>query len=531
MRKVKVKGSTATGMSIIDVALKLKKQDPTLSFEESKEKAKSQVKARKESEKKITGARQILEYGKGGKLKNTVLKKLLGERMGGMVSGVIRTKASEEAAAATIIGQEKERDESIAGMTPKEKSERVAKVEYQKILKKLTQIESEVKQIRSVKVAAPSKEEPVLKSPQHEDAHAALLALGFSKKEAQERLKGATGSTSEELIKHALKSHNAERVPTAQVPVVAEVARASINQPAPTVTPTDPNIHQNEAAAAKAEEERKKAEEQDHADKKKILDELDEIKKHQSGGLIDSLMKMFTGLLAPALALLGTIGTALSAVAAPILAVAAAAYAGYKIGQWLEKKFNLGSHIADFVGKLTGQNAEAERATKSTTFEENSHNTNKALEGSGYKLVSPGTYEGPNKEKVKAADLPPEIKMKIESAHGNKGTINRNAPAVPPATEGVVPTDVPSPTVAPTVTPSVANKIEATSSENEQLKQEASAPVINQVIKNDNRIINRTMQSGGGDGGVGVINVRNSEPSAAGYIGQLFNHPVMRFPL
>jgi hypothetical protein len=535
-------GKTVTGSALTSLALRLMAQDKSLNLDSAKEKAIDQIKAKQAFEKKQQGLRDVLEYGAGGKFKRKVLSKLLGENIGHKVSDLIRNKDTEANAAQQYADNERQRTaKPPKPIEPPKKVENKTSKEFEIILKRLSTIEANVQAIKAVKVEPPKKEEPILKSPHHEDAKAALKGLGYKKHEIDTMLKGATGSTAAELIKSALKiPKKSEKIPTKDVPAVVEATRADVektpphvvnvvrNEPRPSpVTPVPleapPKIEpvantQTEAVAVKKEVMQEKDTEEDRKQKKSILQELDEIKDkiNQSGeGFMGLLSKFF----APIAAFISTGVAALTALA-PILgglaAIAVAAYAGYKIGQWLEDKFHVSEKLVDKFGPQYDNNKVLPSAGKDAL--------NKKLEGTGFTSLGAGKFRDNSGNIVKHDALPPAIKSKLDS-----GVSTVPTPGAAKATNSQ-PSPAPVAVIAKdTATSMASKKVDSASTENAQMKQKpASAPIIHQSI--DNR---KTVTQGGSSSAKPsiVISTRNLEPSVGNYIGSIFNHPVVRFPM
>jgi hypothetical protein len=562
-KKNKRKGRTATGAGIIELALRLKKKDPSLSFEDAKYQASEEIKSKEAFDKKRQGLQNKLIYGVGGKTKHSFLTELLGKGLGGAISNKIRVKGLEENMANQLIAHdaEKENEHNDDGGEDSKKSRIESPSDYKQILKKLTAIEASVKAIKAVKVADPAKKEKsdeIIKTPEHEDARAGLEALGYKKNEIDEMLKNAKGTTAQELIKDALKDKNKEKIPVEQVPMAIEAAKKEIEaepihtanmipKTEPTAMPvTSPVVPvpvqkntdeaqadtQKESMEKKTEEKHEEEVAEDKKQKADILKELDDIEKHvEGGGLIGLLSKFF----APMLALLPMISTALAAIA-PILgglvAIAAAAYAGYKIGKWLDDKFHISTKIGEALAPKYENKASAPR-------KELIASTNKKLEGTGYTSQGGGKFTDPSGNTIDIKDLPPNVKAKIGIADDVKPVV-MPVPAAStitsvPAASTITSVPAVASTAAATMVASNAKamasaKIDEASSENTKMKSDAPVPII-QNITNNRPAAQMPQGSSSGGSNIVRINVRNMEPSVGSYVSEIFNHPVLRLPM
>jgi hypothetical protein len=538
--KRKRKTKTATGAALADIAIKLMKNDSTLSFQDAKEKAAEQIKAKQAIEAKQQGLRDQLIYG--GRTKKKVLDFLFGHKIGGFLSNRIKSTSFEESIAKKLAssGDEEKEDfvtDAQAKVESKKKRqqpqaepvspphEAITPSEVKAINTKLNTIESTVKAIKAVKVANPTppKPEPVLKTQEHEDAALGLKALGYKKKEIEEMLKNAAGTTAQEIIKSALKPKKAQRVPVSAVHAAVESVKAEVTgtsipsplTPVPRAT-TDEKIpdSQKEAEDAKRIEAAAEATKKSQKEREEILAKLDEIIKHVKGkGFLDMLADFFKPLLAAVMAPIAEAMAIIAPLLGGLVAIAAAAYAGYKIGQWLDDKFHIHEKVVqgvegmaqDYLG-IASPELSGYAATRTRTQSELQSSINKKLEGTGYKNVGTALYQDASGKQIKASDLPENVKAKI--GYPSTATAKISAPIVASAS---------------------ASKIDSASSDNSSMKAGSSAPVI---VQNDNR---KTIQSSGGGGSgpapIVAITVRNVEPSVSAYVAGIFNHTVLRLPL
>jgi hypothetical protein len=211
----------------------------------------------------------------------------------------------------------------------------------------------------------------------------------------------------------------------------------------------------NAVAVEKQKAESEQENRQEVIDKLKVLDEkLDKIIKKQeedssSGGILGGIASALGGAAAGA----GAASTAarVAGAALPVLGVAAAGAAGYVAGKGIDAGTEAltGRAASDWaasgVGAITGQNEEGNKAARAgeSTFAETKKKKNEQLKGTGYEMVSPGKYKGPDGKIVSAEELPPEVQAKV----GIKPT---GTPATP------IPEPTPAPSTPAATTPSVA---------------------------------------------------------------------------
>lgn len=528
--KILGKGRTATGLSIGELALRLKKKNPDLSFEDAKEEAKKQLKDGNTSISKQRKLRESLEYGIGGKTKHAVMQRLFGRTAGSFLANKIRSKAHEESVANKIIKNDSDFNQphiEEAPVTAKRITAPQGK-EYGDVLKKLSTIETDVKDIKATKVEKPV-EVPVPakaeKSPHHATGMSYLKKAykgRMTKAEMEAAVESTGGDTEQEFMTNLVKSggkggigKKSEKIPTADVPKAVDDVKSAMLTPA-----ANEDKHENaqkEALSGKEEQLKKDRDEKDEKEKKKIEKELDDIKKHLSGGGLLSLIGKFFG---PLLAILPMIGTALAAIA-PVLgglvAIAGAAYAGYKIGQWLDKKFHLGekaSHAVSWAqNKLGLGGPDSIKAWHDNSISK----LNKKLSGTGYTAMGAGQYKDSKGNVVKKINLPPSIKAKLDGVPKTP----KISTTVPPAVKAKI--------SAPATQAMAAAKIDSASTENAGMKSTpVSAPTV--INKIDNRRMAPTPSNGNNTSDI-TIKTRNMEPSVGNYIGSIFNHPVVRLPV
>ena len=576
--------TTSTGISINELALKMKQKDPTLNFKDAKKKA-----------KEYEQAKNVLEYGKGGKLKHKLLQKVLGKHLGSYVADKIRSSVDDDKAA-EIIGSAEHPQVGSESASP------IRSTEIKAILQKLDKIDAKLSAVKAVKVAPPTEKDADPVKPEHyEDATLGLKALGYKKEEITEMLKGAKGTSAQDLIKSALKPKNKEAIPIAAVPGAVDTAKQNVMKaPEPSAAvpeapkpktekkkkePEKPkNIFQhfypkikskaltkvfgqslgsyindrttkpkiapeqkdepvksdktqqkildkvtvleNLALSEKSQkglniastpeptpvaqkstlevmpDEQKEARdtsnlETDRAQKKKeseerkkILDELDEIKNKVGNGL----MGLFDKFILPILPFLSTI-------LAPVLAAAAVGALIYKGTQWLLKKMG---YTGETLGKFfSPQDEQVEALNAKHAPDEGKVMVQNKIQGTGFTALGAGKYKDQKGNVLNKAQLPPDVKAKLD-------TNKIGADQLRPNDKG-----------------SVSGKIQRVNQENAELKSaDKDSPPI--VINNNTTQASPPAPAPQNQPNTMVVNVRNTEPSQGSYIGSIFNHVVAR---
>ena len=500
----KKSGKTPTGSAINELAQRLRRQDRSLSFEDAKMTAREQIKAKDALVSRQAKLRESLELGIGGKYKRAVFRGLLGQNLGDKVSSLIRSKSQDQSTSDKLLDIQDKLNPKESKQEKNSTYENLSKSsEYKTILKKLISIEAEVKSIKAVKIADPEKkkpEEPILKSPHHEDASAGLMALGYKKAEVDEMLKNAKGANAGDIIKDALKKKNHEKIPVQEVPQAVDKVKAEI-------TP------QAEAAEAKVETEHKTEVIEDKKEKKKILEELESIKKKVSGGGLLTLLGALIGALLikyykPIMEFLEPIGAFIKKVWDGFIKPAIDMLG--KFGQWIGDKLHLGD-----TGSAT---LETEASVQPMEVANHIAGINERLKGTGYELKGAGKYTTPEGKTVGVTELPDSIRDKVDRNWRGKG--------VAPTTK---PMATPIAAVATAPASQAAMRVNSVSTQNADLRADAAAepaPVI--INAPTTNVVPPAQSSGGGDI---LISTRNSEPSQESYIGSLFNHPAVRLPM
>jgi hypothetical protein len=200
--------ATLTGVSLSELALRIKATDPNKSFSQARNEA-----------KQLQQAQAALSTGGGGTLANAklgLLRKTLGQNLGTKVSRALTSSKTQDKAAQTLINFD-------GG-----KTERVHNTESEATIKALQdQVEKLTKAVKTntaIRVTSEQKPVKVEKKVKEDlsDAVSALKALGFDMKEIKDRLSSLPkGLSTEDQIKHALKP-TTERVKPADIKTVVE---------------------------------------------------------------------------------------------------------------------------------------------------------------------------------------------------------------------------------------------------------------------------------------------------------------------
>jgi tetrahydromethanopterin S-methyltransferase subunit B len=291
-----------------------------------------------------------------------------------------------------------------------------------------------------------------------------------------------------------------------------------------TLKPKDRGASAGIGDQAKAEEARKEDDkkEQDAKEEKKkeeLKKELDGIKETVEKSSRDGLGKIM-GFIGTAIkGLMAVVGPALAALSEmllPIIAVVGAGIAGYKIAKALGAD-KAGAAIASGFGKLTGQDAEANKAAHGNeiSHEEMTKRQNAKLEGTGYTWAGPGKFKDKDGNIVSNDKLPKDVQEKIagkdfqsqdaaltrkEYANSQKGTTQVQSKAKEDAVSQ----------------PSAENK-QLSDSRNKNTTTVVNVPAKQQAPN----VIQSNKDSGG------IIIIRNTEPSVATYVASIFDHPVV----
>lgn len=295
------------------------------------------------------------------------------------------------------------------------------------------------------------------------------------------------------------------------------------------VTPNNDTSGQQLAERGAAQAAAAQSTEASGEDRKMMIDKLDKIlekledMEDGKGGLLKGLLGGLMG------SLLGGIGKMLGPLlrlAGPLAAIAGAGAAGYLVGKGIDAGTEAltGRAASDWaasgVGAVTGQNAEGNAAAKAgeSTFAQSAAITNNKLKGTGYELVAPGKYKGPDGTVVSKNELPMEVQQKIK-------------PGAYPDAQGVVRGKIERPAPTPN---KQEQQVAPLSSENAALKEDKPAQVSVVNAQPQGELPN--MMKAGFDAVLGKLNkstepeyiqVRNDEQSVSTYVASIFDHPVV----
>jgi hypothetical protein len=279
-------------------------------------------------------------------------------------------------------------------------------------------------------------------------------------------------------------------------------------QPAPNAELTNSQKSANEERQQALESESKESQQEFREEIIQKLDKILELVEKNSEGSSSKLK----GLLGGAASMLG--GAAMRRMAAQGLKFAlrriplvAAGLTGYEAGSALTEATGASEAIAGGVGSLTGQNAEANKAVKAG--EESKSDTlsklDKKLEGTGYKALGAGKYQGPDGQIYTRGNLPTDVQQKLGGSQ-----------VTPDARENATPPEPRKKEEAP---------VQQLSDENQQLKREQQqAPVI---VAPQQTNIQSSQQPQQKSDQTTFIQTRNLEPSVATYVASIFDHPVV----
>jgi len=567
------KMTTASGMSINEIALQLKKQNPEISIKDHLQKAKD-----------IKQAEETVKYSGISKGKYNLIRGTLGK--------------SAANKAAKLLADKDQLDQAHSHLKDFEESNKMAEQVGHNgggltpaLEKAIVNINTKVNRIYTLmqgrsakadkesamqKVSAPNGPEPQqaptaaksVVTENHKDAASALKLLGYTKAEIDDMLRDVPAdATTAEMIRAALKAKDsakgrAEKLPVAAVPAaiesvkaelphtdatpaapvvspetlhkpevamaappkmaepVAPVVQAAVPAPMPTAdNSAETDKAQQEAKETKALEDQVRAEKAAAARDAEIEAKLDDIKSKLKGkgfneliaAALGGLVGMVWKLIAPALS---AVTGPLLAGLAQVLAVVAVGVAAYEGAKWLLEK---AGYKGEGLGKLFSSQdkdvAKADAAQKAS-MDASAIKRNAALKGTGYHYEGHGSSYVKNDtgEVVKVQDLPPEVRAKLtpSATQVPASAQTENAPKLGAVT-------VPKSTTAATAISSAAAEAQTADSQ----KTSAAPPV---VVKNDNR--KTVVQKGGGGGGASpIIKLRNDEPSIASMAAQLFDHP------
>ena len=526
--------NTASGSALLNLALRLKSKDPTLSLEDAKGQAKDKLKAMAGFDKQRDKLRSKLELGVGGAAKHKVLGWLFGQKLGGGIANMIRSKKGDESNAQKLIDLEKDRESltgtktSTYGSTDRSwkiPGEEISGNKYKNIMKKLVSIEASIKQLKSSRTLDP-KETAIPTDPHHEDAKAGLQALGFKKHEIEEMLKNAKGSTTEELMKEAMKSKKSEPIPLAQVPAAINVAKSESQEDADKTRKTE-----SAAEAVKADLKEKKG---IHATLDEILKKIKNINSDSSeGGIFDDVMQFLL-----------KIWSALALFRSGITAIAEF-LEGIGLVEVVAALASVGITVGTVLGITAMASHDYHKASDAADAVLNPRGVKRILGENGY--TEAWEIDG---KRVEMRDLTPEQKdlntiattpdkrggtydaamKRIQASPEKYDFRTPEAKAMPAPAAVTSPTTSPVP-VAPAapepemeeVVVSASKRIADASAEKEDMTSTPAA-VINNITNNKSAPVQPSSTLSENM----VLLTRNMEPSLAGYVASIFNHPVAK---
>jgi hypothetical protein len=516
--------STLTGVSLNEMALRIKSQSPGKSYSDARKEAKG-----------LQNARQTLETGGGGVLgnmKSSLLRNTLGENLGGKVSRFLTSDKAKEKAAATLVNFDASKAERVQQAQP-----------VTALAEQVTKLSDAVKQSTAVKVEAPK---AVAKAVREDlsDAVAALKVLGYDMKEIKERLSTLPrGLTTEHQVKHALKSsadrvaaHDAAKVTAAAIkentppPVVtaapttsspAAVDTPSVVSPVKAVRGGIPIDQLSQKKKEDAEGQAKRETEKDEFTwKDKVMGELhrieDGIKRVGSesyiGLIVVALLAALRPFLGPILTVANSIWETVKTVFTSIEKFSS--WATEKIGDLIERltpsgetKNKVGG-VLESVGHAIGKTV-ATVSGEDTTEMDADHERDQTTRANKQKFYDQKYDDGMIESLPKSYDEAVRRKRPywIDDKYEKHNVVQR------PESKAL--------------TSDNATKMEKQSAENSALKDNRTGMVIQPIIQ-PMKETQVAVPSGGGGGGsslLALLDARNSEQSASGYMGMAYDHP------
>lgn len=379
------------------------------------------------------------------------------------------------------------------------------------------------------------------RNPNYEGAHKGLMALGYKKSEATERLKNApAGASEEDLVRHGLgQSISARQVSKPQAQQQIKQLESKTDDPAL-------------AAAEKAQEAADADRKDRQAHQKKVEDDLEEIKKrlHGKGGMIEAILG---GLAAAFLAIKNwfknsILGKIISAITQGIGSLASLIGRGATAAGGLAAR-GLGAlnRATDFAklgkyGKYAKGLAIADAGIRVASGIADIAQGNEATMPEGFDTLDPlawamygGRKIGETINKGTAAlsggmDLSERISRigekpvpGLQPDTRARGIIQRGPTAVAAKPAPVVPATVAA--KSEQQEDQVADK--ADDDKDDLIDAITAGAMATQDVVLDTAKANRTIippPTDSGDPSI-VVKVRNDESSAAGFISDMFNHP------
>lgn len=534
--------NTLMGVSLNDLALQIKRQNPQKSFQQARQDAKS-----------IKDARSTLDTGGGGFLNNvksSLLRKTLGENLGTKASRALTSKATQEKAAQTLINYDDGKAKRQQATEP-----------VMALQQQVGQLTSAVVKGQAEKVDAPPTKVEKKMQEDLTDTISALKVLGFEMKEIKERLSTAPkGMTTEDRIKHALKS-DSERIKVRDAhievqrqieankpPAVAQatpVPASGTNSVTPPASPTPTSTPVNSSRGGVPADQLADKNKQDLKDTEgKNKQEADEKKQNKIlstlHGIQDTLAKSKSE------SLIGLLVVALGALLLPVIKAV-----WEKVKMIWDAVSNVVKGVVDKVKGIWDRNFSQDKnslnmkrgkrdqalqdaAERASTPEEAERlrkqiQTNRELDAndddnlanakkqgfptSAAEAIQQGKYTYKtfnNGIETDVALTPEQLKQAGLTPKGQaKG---KNTASVPAAASS---------------SSDKAAAMEKSSDERTSMTTAASAPsVIVQPIQHTEKQVPVVVGGGGGgDSAVALLMARNNEPSSQGYIADIFDHP------
>lgn len=481
---------TPVGLSIQELAIGLKSRNAGLSIDDAKKKAKELIKA-SDTIKKASGEKS-----------SGLLSYIFGPQFGKRLTA-LTTSSKKESAAIELLAKHKEE---------KREADRVPKENYKEILKRLEKIDVKVEKIEAVKTQPPAPvpvkasataKKMTPRSKEMSDAKSALANMykgKWTKKGIDESLEGAPeGASIQELINYALRDPS-KKIPKEEVPQHIEEMKGSMEpppapaEPTPSATATQVEPQtvssdqylKTEKSTSKKKRDDFEKEEKESKFRKFITDSLGDLeKKMKKGdwGILDWLITAF--------AAGGIVGNILyTRVLKPVEDV---------IQRDIKEPL---SKFLNFFGiKNDDQRAGAERDAKLGIAE-----TKDDAIKNHKKSYSPLDADGQGSE---TKFIHKEDIIEYNKKHPN---------------EQVTPYDSGKKTKKSIVpNKKLAPKVHKTA---EKLKKDDRVVDDKQPIQLIYPPAAPTVVSPPSSSGGVVMNLRNGEPSAASYVGSLFEHPV-----
>lgn len=544
--------NTLTGVSLNEIALRIKAQSPQMSYSDALKAAKpvkeqniKDVNEHNKQLKQVNKAKDTLETGGGsfiGNLKRNLLTKTLGENLGTKASRFLTSKATQDKAAQTILNFDAGKAKRIQEVQPVEA-----------LSQQVHQLSAAVKNNTAVKVEAPEVRKPLVREDLSETV-AALKVLGYDIKEIKERLSTLPrGLSTEDRIKHALKSSSARIAARDAHEEVAKAIKAHEPTPVatstPAIEPKKPEETKPPSSPVNAVRGAIPVDQLSSRKKEEAKSTTDAQKAEQEGSwktavtkklyaIQDGLNKLhsesFIGLLAVAVgAIIAKYWEPIKATIGFIWKLVSSVFQGIEsLSDWMTTKIldfaerispsdktkakiagmmsKIGGVIGETTAALSGETQETRDEIRSElTKDQNKRDNKEKLYDKGYDNRGIESLPKSAEEAFKR-----HMPAWYDEQYGehNVGVIQRSAP------KGV--------------TPDTAPKMDKQIEDNTKLKSDTTGSV---VVMPTHHTVKTVPVSVGGDSGNGdalaILAARNTEESSQSYIGSIFNHPATYGPL